>query len=221
MENSVDYSKVIAIVNNLIDVFNEDTGFGDDWYRKALNEAKTQGCSMEEILCMFDELNSECSRKPHRVAKFEFVSDEEFSKYESAGGVCVRKLPERATVGSAGYDFFSPYRYEIPKGGSLVIPTGIRCCMLTNYVLSLYPRSGMGFKYGVRVANTVGIIDSDYYYSTSNEGHIMVKLVNGGEKDIVIEAGDAFCQGIFTEYFITIDDSAEGIRDGGFGSTSK
>lgn len=152
-------------------------------------------------------------------AKFYIVSK---GQYESDNGVNYEniKLPKRATKGSAGYDFFAPFDFELAPGESRVIPTGIRCQMTGNYVLQCYPRSGHGFKYLVRLANTVGIIDSDYFGS-KNEGHIMIKLVNGGEKALEVKAGDAFCQGIFTRFGITFDDDADGVRDGGFGSTSK
>lgn len=129
------------------------------------------------------------------------------------------KLPVRATVGSAGYDFFSPAQLTVPFGlTSITIPTGIRCKMLDNIVLSIYPRSGLGFKYRMSLDNTVGIIDSDYYYS-DNEGHIMIK-VHTDTEDIKINKGEAFAQGIFTEYCITEDDAVTATRNGGFGSTS-
>ena len=102
------------------------------------------------------------------------------------------------------------------------MPTGIRVEMEEGWMLSLYPRSGLGFKYRLQLNNTVGIIDSDYFYS-DNEGHIMVRLTNDTNEDkmLRVERGDAFIQGIFTEYGITTDDDAQGIRNGGFGSTSE
>ena len=90
-------------------------------------------------------------------------------------------------------------------------------------MLTCYPRSGLGFKYGVSLANTVGIIDSDYYYA-DNEGHIWVKLVNQSiisEECIVIPKGTAFMQGIFLPYGVTEDDNVTEQRTGGFGSTDK
>ena len=89
------------------------------------------------------------------------------------------------------------------------------------YVLKLYPRSGLGFKYRLQLNNTVGIIDSDYYYS-DNEGHIFAKITNDSNegKTVELKAGDGFMQGIFLEYGITIDDDATEIRNGGLGSTS-
>lgn len=131
------------------------------------------------------------------------------------------KLPKRATVGSAGYDFYAPTNFTIPtEGGSIVIPTGIRCHMEEGYVLSIYPRSSMGFKYQVGLDNTVGIIDQDYYYS-DNEGHIMIKLHSGVNTEVEIKEGAAFAQGILSEFCITVDDDTDSIRNGGFGSTSK
>lgn len=129
-------------------------------------------------------------------------------------------IPQRATVGSAGYDFYSPFSFDVSPGNTITIPTGIKCKMLNDWVLMIFPRSGLGFKYKVRLNNTVGIIDSDYYHS-DNEGHIMVKLSNEGNKVLHIDKEQAFCQGIFLPYGITEDDHVETARNGGFGSTDK
>ncbi len=168
-----------------------------------------------------------------RIAKFEKVSLEQFmgvvledfpeyteedikDMYESI------ELPNRATSGSAGYDFHAPFAFSLPAGSTIKIPTGIRAKMEENWVLKLYPRSGLGFKYRLQLNNTVGIIDSDYYYS-DNEGHIMAKITNDSKegRNLEISAGMGFMQGIFLEYGITEDDDAQGIRNGGFGSTTK
>lgn len=132
-------------------------------------------------------------------------------------------LPKRATTGSAGYDFFNPlYNIVLEPGETIKIPTGIRCCMNSDWVLSIYPRSGLGFKNRLQLDNTVGIIDSDYYNSY-NEGHIFIKITNDSKqtKTCNIPYNTAFAQGIFTMYGLTIDDNTNGIRNGGFGSTSK
>ena len=92
--------------------------------------------------------------------------------------------------------------------------------MNTSWVLMLYPRSGLGFKYKVRLNNTVGVVDADYYFS-DNEGHIFIKITNEGDKPVIVKTGDAFAQGIFMEYGITEDDRVEESRNGGFGSTDK
>ena len=129
---------------------------------------------------------------------------------------------ERATKGSAGYDFVSPLTFTLKPGETIKIPTGIRCGMNTDWVLMLYPRSGLGFKYRLQLDNLVGIIDSDYFYS-DNEGHIFAKLTNDSKtnKIVTVRRGDAFMQGIFVEYGITEDDKVETSRNGGFGSTDK
>ena len=154
--------------------------------------------------------------------------DDEKSRYLAEDFYEKIKIPARSTKESAGYDFFAYDNITLKKGIGLVIPTGIRCRIDGGYSLDLYPRSGQGFKKKIRIANTVGIIDSDYYRS-SNEGHIMVKLVYEGFDDesdkytTRIEDGKAFCQGIFHEVFGATNDDEDSmaIRDGGFGSTSK
>lgn len=131
-------------------------------------------------------------------------------------------LPKRATRGSAGYDFFAPFSFSLPPGATIKLPTGIRVKMDEDWVLKLYPRSGLGFKYRLQMNNTVGIIDSDYFYS-DNEGHIFIKMTNDSNegKTVEVSQGTGFAQGIFLEYGITVDDDAEGVRNGGFGSTTK
>ena len=159
-----------------------------------------------------------------RIAKFEKVSLEQF-RQAYTGDDAERvynaiKLPRRATSGSAGYDFFAPFEITLKAGETVKIPTGIRVKIEDGWFLSLYPRSGLGFKFRLQLDNTVGIIDSDYY-NAENEGHIMVKLTNDTRegKTVQIAAGAGFVQGIFLEYGITEDDDADGERVGGFGST--
>ena len=132
------------------------------------------------------------------------------------------KLPRRATAGSAGYDFFAPVRLILAPGETIKIPTGIRVEMEPEWVLKCYPRSGLGFKYRLQLNNTVGVIDSDYFYS-DNEGHMFSKITNdtNEEKTIDIAQGEGFMQGIFVEYGITLDDDVTDVRNGGFGSTTK
>lgn len=168
-----------------------------------------------------------------RIAKFEKVSFEEYKKalmesYPEVPEHRVKdiydniKLPKRATTGSAGYDFFAPHHLLLRSGETIKIPTGIRAKIEDGWVLKLYPRSGLGFKHRMQFDNTVGIIDSDYYYS-DNEGHIQAKLTNDSkfENIMSVGAGKGFMQGIFVEYGITEDDDATGIRNGGFGSTDR
>ena len=168
-----------------------------------------------------------------RIAKFHKVSLEQFKKdwMDTFGPeeACKIeeiynqiKLPKRATAGSAGYDFFAPVRIVLAPGETVKVPTGIRVEMEPEWVLKCYPRSGLGFKYRLQLNNTVGIIDSDYFYS-DNEGHMFSKITNDSNegKTVDIGSGEGFMQGIFVEYGITVDDDATEIRNGGFGSTTK
>ena len=128
------------------------------------------------------------------------------------------ELPRRGTAGSAGYDFKSPFDMILDPGNYVTVPTGIRAIMDSGYFLMLVPRSGLGFKYRLRLSNTVGIVDSDYSNS-DNEGHIFIKIVNEGNEQVKIETGDGFAQGIFVPFGLTKDDSVTDDRNGGFGST--
>lgn len=149
------------------------------------------------------------------------------------------KLPQRATAGSAGYDFYAPIGISAlpmtdlqfsPSYRKYIIPTGIKvdmdeCPVYTKNepyipVLQLYPRSSYGTKYGMHLLNTVGIIDRDYYNNPKNEGHILV-MAEFHDK-VIIEPGDAFCQGVFLLALLTENDEpVESERTGGFGSTDK
>lgn len=175
-------------------------------------------------------------KKLKRIAKFEKVSYEQFRQDFKACSESYManfkeediekiyssiELPTRATSGSAGHDFKMPMELLIEKNCEYIIPTGIRARIDDGWVLSLYPRSGLGFKHKMKLNNTVGIIDSDYYHS-NNEGHIMAKIsYESGANMMQLKQGQGFMQGIFTEYGITEDDEATGIRNGGFGSTNK
>jgi len=168
-----------------------------------------------------------------RIAKFEKVSYNQFLKdfkdtfnnysdeeikviYENI------KLPKRATIGSAGYDVFSPIDFSLKPNETIKIPTGIRVKMECGWVLLNFPRSGLGFKYRLQLNNTVGIIDSDYY-NADNEGHIFTKITNASNenKTVEVKAGQGFSQGIFMRFGITEDDEVSENRTGGFGSTTK
>ena len=155
-----------------------------------------------------------------KIAQFYKVSKTEFLKSGGEEEYLNVSLPKRATSGSAGYDFFAPKEYTLLPGETVKIPTGIRVKIDDGWVLTIFPRSSLGFKYKLRLDNTVGIIDSDYYYA-ENEGHIFIKLTNCGDKPLTIEKGKAFAQGVFLEYGITYDDESVGVRTGGFGSTDK
>ena len=152
-----------------------------------------------------------------RIAEFYHVSPSVFG-----GDASSVPLPTRATSGSAGYDFFTPVPIELAPGETVTVPTGIRARIAEGWVLFVLPKSGLGFRYRLRLDNTVGVIDSDYFGS-DNEGHIFIKITNDTNegKTVEIPAGTAFAQGIFTEYGITVDDAATGVRNGGMGSTTQ
>ena len=130
------------------------------------------------------------------------------------------RLPLRATALSAGYDFYAPAEISLNPGVSVMSPTGIRVVMEEGWVLTCYPRSGLGIRYRMQLDNTVGIIDGDYFYA-DNEGHIQAKMTNCSQEGrcLSIPAGGGFMQGIFLPFGITEDDQASGRRTGGFGST--
>lgn len=159
----------------------------------------------------------------HKIAKFMKVSAAQFER-DWFGGTPnpydAIRLPRRGTTGSAGYDFFAPMDFTLAPGEFIRIPTGIRAQMEDGWVLTIYPRSGQGFKYRVQLYNSVGVIDADYF-GAENEGHIQIKLVNANSegKTMHVRQGEAFAQGIFLPFGITVDDDADGLRSGGFGST--
>ena len=167
-----------------------------------------------------------------KVAKFEKVSFDNFSAaylmFKGPTNIeIIRKiyddiiLPKRATTGSAGYDFHMPDAVMLKQGETVLIPTGIRVQINDGWVLKLYPRSGLGFKFRLQLDNTVGIIDSDYYYS-DNEGHIYFQIINLLPFDVVIKKGECFGQGILIPYSTTENDNgSDAIRSGGFGSTNE
>lgn len=167
-----------------------------------------------------------------KIARFYKVSEKQFVADWCAETGCSEahaklvygkiRLPRRATTGSAGYDFFAPEAFSLIPRETIKIPTGIRAKIAEGWVLQLYPRSGLGFKYRLQMDNTVGIIDSDYF-TAKNEGHIFIKMTNTNRegKTVAVSAGEGFAQGIFLPFGITEDDDADGKRTGGFGSTTK
>lgn len=129
--------------------------------------------------------------------------------------------PVRATAGSAGYDFYSPLDFVLEPGEEILFPTGMKAKMGEEWVLLIFPRSSLGFKYFTMLNNTVGVVDATYYNNVDNEGHMFVKLHNCGNKPLVVNKGDRVCQGIFMRYGITVDDNVTTERSGGFGSTGR
>ncbi len=165
-----------------------------------------------------------------RVGEFEKVSFGQFyeavkdafgaSEAEAKAMYDCVAIPKRSTAGSAGYDFVSPVNVTLEPGASAKIPTCIRVRIDEGWWLCCAPRSGLGTKYRMQLDNTIGVIDSDYYNS-DNEGHIYAKVTNDShqEKVLEIKAGDRFMQAIFVPFGVTYSDDADGVRNGGWGST--
>ena len=156
------------------------------------------------------------------IARFLHVSEDQYASSALPEALPAEEipLPRRATAGSAGYDFICPAEVSLQSGEAVTIPTGVRCEMQPGWVLMLFPRSGLGFKHQVRLANTVGVIDADYFHA-ANEGHIMVRIVNGGDHAVNIAKGERFCQGVFLPHGLAEEDEVSADRTGGFGSTGR
>ena len=134
-------------------------------------------------------------------------------------------LPKRKTKYSAGYDIEAAEDVVIPsfkKGmNPTLVKTGIKAYMQDDEALMLYNRSSNPKKKGLILANSVGVVDKDYYENPDNDGHIMFAFFNFSDSDVVVKKGEAIGQGVFSKYLIVDDDISEGERTGGFGSTDK
>lgn len=128
-------------------------------------------------------------------------------------------LPKRKTTESAGYDIECAESTTIEPGEMKLVPTGLKAFMNYDEYLAIHIRSSMAVKRQLMLANSTGIIDSDYYNNEENEGHILIALYNLGKETVQIEKGERVAQGIFSKYLIASDDDATGIRVGGIGST--
>lgn len=133
-------------------------------------------------------------------------------------------LPIKSTSNAAGCDLVSPISFELNPNEEIKIPTGLKAYMQENEMLNIYPRSGQGFKFYIRLANTVGIGDDDYYANEGNEGHYWVKLRNEGNKTFKIKKGERFAQVIFVPCLppdenTYVDEQKK--RKGGLGHTGK
>ena len=148
-----------------------------------------------------------------RLRGFEFISTEQAIKDfgEDLSLVTEPKLPQRGTKASAGYDIYAPYNIVLAPNEEINVPTGLKAYMQLGEVLMAFPRSGLGFKYYCRLANTVGVIDQDYYNNPKNEGHMFVKIRNEGDKEMVIKQGDGMCQMIFMPFLLADGDSFENL----------
>ena len=148
------------------------------------------------------------------MRKFEKISYEQFVKdvgddkelYDSI------ELPKRSTKSSAGYDIRTVEGYTLKSGESKIFHTGLKVSMNEDDAFLLFDRSSIGFKYNVCLANSVGVIDSDFYNNEDNEGHFSVKLINLGDKDFEVKIGDRIAQGIFMKYLSTDSDNELGLE---------
>ena len=158
------------------------------------------------------------------VARFARVSEAQYRKdcegFDRALPLEEIPLPRRATAGSAGYDLVCPVEVTLAPGEMRVIPSGLRILMEPGWVFILCPRSSMGRKYRMRLANTVGIVDSDYAQA-DNEGHMLTSIVNGGSAPFTLHPGDRFCQGILLPHGVAEEEEVTTQRTGGYGSTGK
>lgn len=158
-----------------------------------------------------------------KIRGLELISEKQFNKdfkdydidYNSL------ELPIRGTNKSAGYDFIAPFDFILEPNEIIKIPTGVKVYMLDDECFALLDRSGVGFKYNVRLCNQIGIIDADYYNNENNEGHMYFALQNEGSKPWVVKRGEAYGQGIFLKYLLADNDKVKyEERKGGLGSTN-
>lgn len=177
----------------------------------------------------YEQFLKDCTINLRKLPFYKLYTDEEFERRMKEAYDHIR-LPRRSTSGSAGYDFYLPFD-SIPlfNNEPVVIPTGIKMELTPGCFLGLFPRSSYGYKYGMRLENTVGIIDADYYNNPDNEGHISAKVsihpytpndsaIKSPELPLV--RGDRYMQGIIMGHAITADDyPISNKREGGVGST--
>ena len=154
--------------------------------------------------------------------KFEVVSDD-FRKHPEYDVI----LPKRSSKRSAGYDIRTPETFSLKPGEKHTFWTDIKVRIdydedtIFGATLKVYPRSSTGIKLDCILANTVGIIDADYYGNQKNDGNIGICIKNIGDEVITYNVGDRVVQGILTPFLVTEDDDADGDRVGGIGSTGK
>lgn len=154
------------------------------------------------------------------MRRFEKVKIEEFLKYYDREEYETFQKPCRATSLSSGYDFKLIRDLLLKSGQKVVLPTGIKVKMQADETLLIIIRSSCGIKHGIKLANQVGLVDSDYYSNEKNDGHILICLENTGSEDKKFEKGSSIAQGVFVKYLLTDDDESLNSRVGGIGSTS-
>lgn len=159
-------------------------------------------------------------RKEDDMRAFRKISQEAWQTQAPDSSYQEIRLPQRATLKSAGYDLYSPAEIVLNPQETVVVATGIKAYMEEDEVLLVNSRSGHGFKHGVRLRNVQGWIDADYADNASNEGHILVAMVNDGDEPFILPKGKAIAQAMFIKYLVTEDDEpVKKERIGGIGST--
>ena len=160
-----------------------------------------------------------------KIRGFELVSNEGIEKTQTSNKVngavipCCGILPKRGSSESAGYDIISPVDFTVPAGGKVTIYSNVKAYMQSGEMLIALPKSSGGIKLDLMLANTVGLIDSDYYNNSSNEGNIAVCLRSLNDEDVTYKAGDGICQVIFMPFLVSDNCNTEDERIGGIGST--
>jgi len=151
-----------------------------------------------------------------KIRGFEVVSDS-FRKHKDVE----IKLPIRATKISAGYDFSSPISITIQPKSKEVIWTDVKSYMQEGEVLILDVRSSIGIKKGLMLANTIGVVDMDYFSNINNDGNIGICLYNMTDEPVHIEQFERIAQGIFIPFLVSDNGNTDEERTGGIGSTNK
>ena len=160
----------------------------------------------------------EVVRDNARTAK-EVFTDEKKRKHEFPIDI---KLPTRADVRSAGYDFYLPKDLKLLPMQKTIVWTDVKAFMQPDEVLEIYIRSSLAIKQGVMLSNNVGIVDSSYYGNESNDGNIGIAIVNTTGTTVELKAGERIAQGIFKKFLIADEDNTiSSERTGGFGSSGK
>ena len=148
-----------------------------------------------------------------KIRGYEFISS-----FQDAG----LKLPQRQTPLSAGYDIASAEDVILYPGKVTIVPTGLKAYMQQDEYLGIHIRSSLAIKQSLCLVNGQGIIDADYYNNETNEGHIMLAVINQGSEAYEVKKGMRLAQGIFYKYLVADQDECSDLdRQGGFGSTGR
>jgi dUTP pyrophosphatase len=148
---------------------------------------------------------------------FEHVKKEYLKTYESINDVL---LPKRGSKFSAGYDFLAPYEFKLLPKTDITIWTDVKVFMKPDEFLGIYPRSS-SMKRKIKLGNTIGVIDFDYYSNINNDGNIGINIYNYGDTPQLFKKGEGVAQSIFQKFLEAYNCNTNIIREGGIGSTTK